>query len=253
MKAARVGSAHATLGGTMNRGTFLASSASITALAGTAAVAAAQTVPGGTHLVERRTDFDEAAFARLVDKPADIRIVVEAVSWHPPVFANIKNALNGLQFGFGYAQDRISIIFAPHGPSSAFTYSDYVWSKYKIGEFFKLKDDKGDPIASNTLLSAAKLPGNSKDPDDPASLYQDASIETLQKRGVIFLTCHTAVEEQSRALVKTGNAPSGMAPGEVASDILTHLIPGTHVVPSMMGTIMVLQQRFHYGYQTVDL
>jgi hypothetical protein len=69
---------------------------------------------------------------------------------------------------------------------------------------------------------------------------------------VIFLTCHTAVEEQARALVKAGNAPSGMSASDVADDILTHLIPDTHVVPSMMGTIMVLQQRFHYGYQTVD-
>lgn len=236
----------------MNRGTFIASSASLAALAGSPAVAAAQGVPGGTHLVERKADFDAAAFDRLVSRPADVRSVVEAVSWHPPVFANIKNALNGLEFGFGYPQDRVTIAFAPHGPSSAFTYSDYVWSKYKIGEFFKLKNDKGDPIASNTFLSPAKPTNASNDPDDEASIYQDTSIETLQKRGVIFFTCHTAVEEQARGLVKAGNAPSGMSAPEVANDILTHLIPGTHVVPSMMGTIMVLQQRYHFGYQTID-
>ena len=235
----------------MNRGTFLASSASLAALA-SPANAAAQSVPGGTHFVERKADFDDAAFVQAVNKPADVRVVIEAVSWHPPVFANIKNALNGLQFGFGYPQDRITIAFAPHGASSAFTYSDYVWSKYKIGEFFKLKDDKGDPVSSNAFLAPAKPLGASSDPDDPATLYQDTSIQTLQKRGVIFLTCHTAVEEQSRALVKAGNAPAGMSASEVANDILTHLIPGTHVVPSMMGTIMVLQQRYHYGYQTVD-
>ena len=234
----------------MNRGTFIASSVSLAALAGTPAVAGAQSVPGGTHLVERKADFDEAAFVQLVNKPADVRTVIEAVSWHPPVFANIKNALNGLQVGFGYPQDRIAIVFAPHGASSAFTYSDYVWSKYKIGDFFKLKDDKGDAIASNTFLAAKA--SASTDPDDPAGLYQDTSIETLQKRGVVFLTCHTAVEEQARGLVKAGNAPAGMSPSQVAEDILTHLIPGTHVVPSMMGTIMVLQQRFHYGYQTID-
>jgi intracellular sulfur oxidation DsrE/DsrF family protein len=180
-------------------------------------------------------------------------MVIEAVSWHPPVFANIKNALNGLQFGFGYPEKRVSIVFAPHGASSAFTYSDYVWSKYKIGDFFKLKDDKtADPVTTNAFLTPAKPPNTSSDPDDAASLYQDTSIETLQKRGVVFLTCHTAVEEQSRALVKAGNAPSGMSASEVANDILTHLIPGTHVVPSMMGAIMVLQQHYHYGYQTVD-
>ena len=235
----------------MNRGTFLASSASLAALAGTPAGASAQSIPGGTHLVERKADFDEAAFARLAGRPADVRMVIESIAFHPPAFANIKNALNGLQFGYGYAPDRISIAFAPHGASSAFTYSDYVWNKYKIGDFFKLKNDKGDPIATNTFLAPATPPSAATNPDDPASVYQDTSIQTLQKRGVIFLTCHTAVEEQARALIKAGNAPSGASPSDVANDILTHLIPGTHVVPSMMATIMVLQQRFHYGFQTL--
>jgi hypothetical protein len=234
----------------MNRSSFLASSASLVALSG-ALADSAPGVPGGMHLVERRADFDEAAFAQLVGRPADVRIVVEAVSFHPPVFSNIKNALNGLQFGFGYNPSRIAIAFAPHGPSSAFTYTDYVWSKYKLGDFFKLKDAQGNTIAGNTFLAPDKPAGGS-DPDDEHGMYQDTSIQTLQKRGVIFLTCHTAVEEQARALVKAGNAPSGMSASDVADDILTHLIPDTHVVPSMMGTIMVLQQRFHYGYQTVD-
>jgi hypothetical protein len=174
------------------------------------------------------------------------------VSFHPQVFSNIKNALNGLQFGYGYSPSRIAIAFAPHGPSSAFTYSDYVWNKYKIGDFFKLKDAKGNAVASNVFLTADKPVTGSNDPDDESGMYQDTSIQTLQKRGVIFLTCHTAVEEQARALVKGGSAPSGMTGPEVAEDILTHLIPEAHVVPSMMSTIMVLQQRFHYGYQTVD-
>jgi hypothetical protein len=226
----------------MNRGSFLLSSATIAAASG---------VPGGMHLVERKSDFDEAAFAKLVGRPADVRIVIESIAFHPPVFANVKNALNGLQFGFGYGDDRIALAFAPHGASSAYTYSDYVWDKYKIGDFFKLKDDKGNPITSNTFLAPAKPPSASADPDDMNSMFQDTSIQTLQKRGVIFLTCHTAVEEQSRALLKSGNAPDGMSASEVADDILTHLIPGTHVVPSMMATVMVLQQRFHYGFQAL--
>ena len=41
-------------------------------------------------------------------------------------------------------------------------------------------------------------------------MYQDASIEMLQRRGLIVLTCHTAVEEQARASCKKGFAPAGM-------------------------------------------
>jgi hypothetical protein len=234
----------------MNRGTFIVSSASLAALA-TSPGAAAEAVPGGTHLVERKADFDEAAFAKMVGRPADVRIVIESIAFHPQAFSNVKNALNGLQFGFGYPENRIAIAFAPHGASSAFTYSDYVWDKYKIGDFFKLKDDKGVAITSNTFLTPSKTLAAGDDPDDAAGFYQDTSIQTLQKRGVMFLTCHTAVEEQSRGLVKAGNAPSGMSPTEVANDILTHLIPGTHVVPSMMATIMVLQQHYRYGFQAL--
>ncbi len=235
----------------MNRSTFLASSASLAALARTGA-AAAQNVPGGTHLVERKADFDEAAFAQLVDKPADIRQLVEAVAFKPGVFNNIKNSLNGLRFGFGYAPDRLAVVFCPHGPSSAYTYADDIWSKYKIGSFYKLADGKGDPVTSNVYLKATKESSATADPDEESSLFQSTSIEALQSRGVVFLTCHTAVEEQARALVKGGNAP-GMTAPEVADDILTHLIPGTHVVPSMVATIAVLQQRYHYSYLTLAM
>lgn len=235
----------------MNRSSFLASSASLVALSSTIAEAA-QTVPGGTHLVERKSEFDEAAFARLVGRPADIRVLVEVVSVHPPLLNNVKNLLNGLQFGYGYAPGRIAAVMALHGPGSALNYSDYVWSKYKIGDFFKLKNAAGAPIMSNVFLKPSKPLSNSTDPDDESSMYQDTSIETLMKRGVIFLTCHTAVEEQSRAIVKAGNAPAGMTPSQVADDILTHLIPGTHVVPGMVATVAVLQQRFHYAYMTID-
>jgi intracellular sulfur oxidation DsrE/DsrF family protein len=234
----------------MNRSAFLASSASLVALA-SANGSAAENVPGGTHFVERKADFDEADFAKLVGRPADVRQMWEAVAFRPGVFNNIKNSLNGLRFGYGYAPDRIAMAFCPHGPSSAYTYTDELWTKYKIGEFSKLTDASGATITSNVFLKPAKPPSASADPDDPASIFQDTSIETLQSRGVVFLTCHTAVEEQARALVKAGNAPAGMSASDVANDILTHLIPGAHVVPSMVATVAVLQQRFHYSYVTL--
>jgi hypothetical protein len=231
----------------MNRSTFLMSSASLAALAQTGANAA-PAVPGGTHLVERKSDFDEAAFTAAVNRPADVRQLFEAVAFKPGVFNNIKNSFNGLEFGYGYAPGRIAIAFCPHGPSSAYHYADEMWSKYKIGEFYKLADASGNPITSNVYVKPAKALDPSNDPDNPTSAYQDTSIETLQKRGLISLTCHTAVEEQARALVKAGNAPAGMTASEVANDILTHLIPNVHVVPSMVATVAVLQQRFHYSY-----
>lgn len=233
----------------MNRSAFLSSSAFATILG--ASATATESVPGGTHLVERKSDFNAAEFEKLVGKPADIRQMWEAVAFRPAIFNNIKNSLNGLVFGYGYAPERIAMAFCPHGPSSAYTYADEIWVKYKIGPFYKLTDTSGALLTSNVFLRPAKSLNGSADPDDPNSVFQDTSIQTLQNRGVVFLTCHTAVEEQARALVKAGNAPAGMNATDVANDILTHLIPGAHVVPAMVSTVAVLQQRYNYSYLTL--
>lgn len=231
----------------MNRIDFLSASASLLA----AASGTPSRVPGGTHVVERKADFDEASFAKLLGRPAQIRQLWEAVAFKPAIFNNIKNALNGLQFGFGYAPSAIAMAIAGHGPSSAYTYSDAIWQKYKIAEALKLNDADGKPYSGNVFLAPKKPLTASTDPDDEGSIYQDTSIESLQKRGVVFLTCHTAVEEQARNIVKNGFAPAGMTAQDVANDMLTNLIPGAIVVPSMVAAVAVLQSRYHYTYVTL--
>ncbi|HZY99121.1 MAG TPA: hypothetical protein VFE36_06085 [Candidatus Baltobacteraceae bacterium] len=230
----------------MKRSAFLTASAVVAATGDVLA----QGVPGGKHFVERKAEFDADGFAKVVGRDAQIRQLYEAVSFKPSLLNNVKNSFNGLQFGYGYSADAIAIALAPHGPSSSYTYTDYVWDKYKIGEFFDLKDAAGTPIRSNVFFKRHTAVDRSADPDDDKGMYQDISVEALQERGLIVLTCHTAVEEQSRAIVKKGLAPAGATPSQVAADILTHLIPGAIVVPSMVATIAVLQATYHYTYIT---
>ncbi|HVA33475.1 MAG TPA: hypothetical protein VNG31_04965 [Candidatus Baltobacteraceae bacterium] len=236
----------------MKRTAFLAASA---ALAAASRASAQETVaiPGGSHLVERHNEFGAQDFAKIVGRPAQIRQLWETVAFKPGILFNVKNALNGLQFGFGYPADGIAMALAGHGPSASYGYSDYVWKKYRIGEFFGLKDAAGAVLTSNVFLARRAPIDPSADPDDEKSMYQDSSIEMLQHRGVVVLTCHTAVEEQSRALVKKGFAPSGMTGKQVAIDILLHLIPGAVVVPSMVAAIAVLQATYHYTYVAPQL
>lgn len=207
-------------------------------------------MPGGSHLVERKADFDAAAFAKTVGRDAQIRQMYEAVNFKPSLLNNVKNSFNGLQFGYGYPADAIAIALAPHGPSSSYAYSDYVWQKYRIGEVFDLKDAAGNALQSDVFLKRKAPVDRNADPDDDKGMYQDTSIQMLQERGLIVLTCHTAVEEQARAILKKGFAPAGMTATQVADDILTHLIPGAVVVPSMVATIAVLQATYHYTYIT---
>jgi len=233
----------------MNRGAFFASSA---ALAHAVRVAA-QPIPGGSDLVERADEFDGAAFRQAVDRPARIRQLYESVAFRPGVLNNIKNSFNGLQFGFGYPAAAISIVFAPHGASSAYCYRDEIWQRYRIGEFLKLTDSQGLPVASNTFVSQRARFDVAAAPDDEGGMYQDASLEMLQRRGLIVLTCHTAVEEHARALAAGGFAPAGASRGQIADDILTHLIPGAVVVPAMVAAIAVLQAAYRYTYLAPQL
>jgi hypothetical protein len=231
----------------LNRKSFVAGSLTIAA---SGAASAEGAIPGGTHRVERRADFDASAFAAIVGRPAQIRQLYEAVSFQPGVLRSVKNSFNGLQFGFGYPAGAISIVLAGHGPSAAYGYSDYVWRRYRIGEYLKIAGANGRPALTNGYLAARAPFDTATDPDDEAGMYQDFSIETLQRRGLVVLTCHTAVEEQAQALTRDGFAPTGMSAQDVANDILTHLIAGALVVPSMVATIAVLQSTYRYAYLT---
>ena len=235
----------------MKRTTFL--SASATLLAASSGVAAAQSVPGGTNLVERKANFDEARFAATVGRSAEIRQLYETAIFRPTIWNNVKNSFNGLQFGFGYAPDKIAVAFAGHGPSASYGYSDYLWKKYRIAEYFNLTDATGALLQSNSFVSSHSAFDPNANPDDDKGMYQDTSIEMLQRRGLVYLTCHTAVEEQARGIVKKGFAPSGMSASDVADDMLTHLIPGALVVPAMVAAIAVLQDRYHFTYISPEL
>jgi len=233
----------------MQRSAFLTSAAVATVLGATAASA---DVPGGTDLVEVQGSFDEKAFVAAIDRPADIRQLWDTVALRPGVLNNIKNSLNTLQFGFGYDPKRIGMVAVNHGPSVTYTYTDYVWTKYSIGDFFDFKDANGVRIASNIFYPRKFPPSAPRGLEAENGLYQDSGISALQERGVVFLTCHTAVEEQSRLLIKAGKAPAGMSAADVAGDILSHLIPGAVVVPGGVGTLAVMQHKYGYTYATVQ-
>jgi len=202
------------------------------------------------HLVPRKSHFDWLAFEKLIDQEADIRQVWEAFSFRPPVFNNLKNSLNGLEHGYGFKPDRIRLVFAPHGPSNAYNYNDRIWKRYRIGEAMNLRDAKGDLVGSNVFLKRNPSLSVSSDLDDEHGAFQDTSIEGLHRRGILFLACATALQEQARIVRDAGFAPRDMTASDIARDMLENLIPQTYVVPSMVATIAVLQATYHYTYIT---
>ena len=231
----------------LSRRNFVSNAA---AAAGLAAFTAA---PSALHaqLIDKTGDWRLSDFHRLVQTPARMKQVYDVIPIGSGKFLNnIKNSLNGLHFGFGFSMSQIQLVAALHGPSNLMNYDDYVWEKYRIGEWVQVDDPKtGKPATRNIFYSSQTPRFASQDPESEGSLYQNTSIEVLQSRGVRFLSCHTASEEQSRALIERMHL--SQKPDEVVNDWQAHTIPGVLVVASMVAAIAVLQCDGHYSYITV--
>lgn len=224
--------------------------------AGFAALGVAADVPrqAQAQLVWKASDWKFADFNALLNNPATVKQVYDIAPIGGGKFLNnIKNSLNGLRFGFDVPKEQMKIVAALHGPANMMNYNDSMWSKYKLGEWLEVNDPATGKPATRNIFYAAKHPidgtAYDKSPDDPDSIYQDTTVQALQARGVQFLSCHTALEEQARILVKRNKLTQ--APEEIVKDLLANALPGVLVVASMVAAIALLQANGHYTYITV--
>ena len=74
-------------------------------------------------------------------------------------------------------------------------------------------------------------------------------MPTPQARGVQFLSCYTALEEQAGALIKHNKLSE--SPEAIVQDMLAHVLPGVLVVASMVAAVALLPAEGHYTYITV--
>jgi intracellular sulfur oxidation DsrE/DsrF family protein len=235
----------------MNRRSFV-----ITATASVAALATLGT-PGSeaeAQLVYTKSDWKLSEFNQLTKNPARVKQVYDIIPIAEGSFLNnIKNSLNGLHFGFGIPDEQIKVVAALHGPANMLNYDDVIWSKYEIGAWLTVTDPStGQPAVKNPYYASkagTSLHYSTEDPDSRDSLYQDTSIQALQQRGVKLLSCHTALEEQVRALIAHNSLTQ--QPEEIVKEMLAHTLPGVLLVASMVAAIALLQTDGRYSYITV--
>jgi len=207
--------------------------------------------PAEAQLIWNASDWKLAEFQKLVHNPARIKQVWDIVQIGDGKFlSNIKNALNGLHFGYGVPTEQIKIAAALHGPANMLNYDDYVWSKYQIGDWLKVIDPATNkPAVRNIFYNSGQKESASKDPNDHDSLFQDTTIEALQARDVQFMSCHTATEEQARVLIQRNKL--SQSPEEIVKDMLAHTQPHVLVNASMVSAIALMQAEGRYTYITL--
>jgi hypothetical protein len=209
--------------------------------------------PVHAQYVWQKSNWHVEEFDALTHSARRIKLVLHAFAINDSRFLkNAKNSLTGLQFGSGVPADQIQIVCALNGPANLLNYTDYVWQKYRIGEWLKVDDPKtGQPAVHNIFYpSKAGTPAHyaSEDPSSEDSAYQDFSIQSLQARGVRFLSCHSSTEEAARSLIKQNSLTA--QPEEIVKDIHAHALPGVIIVPALSAAIALLQCDGHYSYMS---
>jgi len=214
--------------------------------------AAASHEEANAQLVYRHDDWKAEEFHDLLHKTVHIRQVFDLTAINEGRFLNnIKNALNGFEFGFGVATKQVQIVAALHGAANMINYNDSMWAKYRIGEWLAVNDpETGHPAVRNIFYKSKVSTADAKEgPSDEKSRFQDRSVEGLQRRGVKFLSCHTATEEQARVIVNRLKLTEERE--AVVKDLQANTVPNVLIVPSMVATVAMLQIEGHYSYITV--
>ena len=154
----------------------------------------------------------------------------------------MRNALNAQIWSFKHPD--FLVVAECHGSAQLALYDQAMWDKYQLTRL------AGEKFKTNTLLVPNKAESaDPKDLEDPAGAFSpaDNSIPALMRRGVVFMSCHNAIWEQSAALLKDGVNPDNLSHEALAAELTNHLIPGVVLTPGAVGTLPELQQAgFHY-------
>jgi len=134
-----------------------------------------------------------------------------------------SNYLDAYTEEFGAKPGEANAVIGIHGPALSMGFTDAAWAKYSFGKANNVVDPATkEPAVKNLFATGGNL-----------------SIDTLQKRGVLFLMCNTALRLRSRALA----AERGETYDAVYQDLKASRLPGTILVPALVVAINRAQEK----------
>ena len=151
---------------------------------------------------------------------------------------HVMNYLDTYNRAYSVRDSDINAVGTFYGETTLLAANDAMWSKYRIGEIMNQKNAAGQPATANPWRTSVRALGMDIAP---------ASIEALQKRGVLFIACNNAINFWVGQIAKARNTdvPS------VDRDIRANLLPGVVVVPAMVIAIEKAQKAgMAYNRQT---
>lgn len=133
-----------------------------------------------------------------------------------------SNFLNAYSEAFKSKQGEANAVIGMHGGALSIGFNHGAWAKYSLGKVSSVTDPATkEPAVRNIFATGG-----------------DLSVEAMQKRGVVFLLCNTALRLRSRGIA----AERGETPDAVYSDLKASVLPGVILVPALVVTINRAQE-----------
>lgn len=146
-----------------------------------------------------------------------------------------RNFLDAYGAAYGVPDRDLSVLIIAHGGAFPLAFNDATWERFELGERYGVRDAGGN--ARRNVFAA----GRAGDPVPP-----DASIETLQRRGVVFVLCNNTLKRATGEIAKS----LSRTPEAVRSELLKGLLPGVTVVPAAVLAVNRAQEHgltYMYG------
>jgi hypothetical protein len=197
-----------------------------------------KTVP---MILTKPEEWDHEALSEgLAYKPAP-KQVWDNTEIGSPWLDQMRNALNAQIWSFKHPD--FLAVSATHGTAHLALHDQVMWDKYQLTKL------AGEKFKTNTLIEDQKA--ESADPanfEDPAGAFSpaDNSVPAPMRRGVVFMSCHNAIWEETATLIKADMNPDKLSHEALTAELTNHLIPGVVLTPGIGGTLPELQQAGFY-------
>jgi intracellular sulfur oxidation DsrE/DsrF family protein len=151
------------------------------------------------------------------------------------VLRHVRNYLDAWRNAFGVGERDVSVVVTLYARTTPLGLQDAMWEKYQLGAALNITDPTTNaPLVRNWFA-------HSKPGDLVADGEPETSMETLQRRGVVFALCNNALTRWSARLAKSGMG--GGVAVDVHTDLVAHALPGVVIVPDVLVTMTKAHER----------
>jgi hypothetical protein len=147
----------------------------------------------------------------------------------------MRNSMNNEVWSFRHPD--FLCVSATRGMALLALFDDAMWEKYGLAKL------AGGKLTHNSFYPAPPAAGlDPKDFQNPQGAFSASadSVESLQRRGAVFLACHNAIWGQGEHLIALGANPDKLSVEQMCAELSNHLVPGAVLIPGAVGTLAEL-------------